>query len=521
MAGKPKRMSQIKQLLRLHKQEKGKKEIARILGISKNTVKAYLEKVSSLKQGTDALLLLDDPELEAMFHAGNPAYTDNRFQELKNKLDGYVAELKHPGVTRQLLWDEYREEFPTGYRPTQFYHHLSQHIASRNPSMVLQHKPGEKLFVDFAGKKLSTVDFETGEITEHQVFVACMPYSDYSFAMAVRSQSIADFLHALACCLEDFGGVPQLIVPDNLKSAIAQPSRYEPQVNRSLEDFANHHGTAIMPARTYKPKDKALVENQVKLIYTRVYAKLRKEHFFDLPSLNKAIKEKIKGHNQTRMQQKPFSREENFLSNEKPLLGPLPSEKFVIKQYCKLKVAKNNHIYLGADKHYYSVPFAHIGAKSSVIFTPSMVHIYVGGKQVAVHPRNYKPGGYSTTKEHLCSAHRHYLDRSPEYYLNRAKSKSNEFYRLITETFSQGKHPEQLYRTCDGFFNLERKTEPEKFSEACLYVLELKNYSYHFLFNVINKNTVAYQEKQETNKSLPTHGNIRGREYYVQTQLKF
>lgn len=521
MAGKPKPMSQIKQLLQLHKQEKGKKEIARILGISKNTVKAYLEKLSLLKLSTDALLSLDDPELEARFHAGNPAYTDDRFQQLSQKLDNYVSDLKHPGVTRQLLWEEYHEEFPTGYRPTQFYYHLSQHIAARNPSMVLQHKPGEKMFVDFAGKKLSTVDIETGEITEYQVFVACMPYSDYSFAMAVRSQAIADFLHALACCLEYFGGVPQLIVPDNLKSAIAQPSRYEPQITRSLEDFANHYGTTIIPARTYKPKDKALVENQVKLIYTRVYARLRNQVFYDQPSLNLAIKEKIKGHNQTRMQQKPFSREENFLANEKPLLGPLPAEKFELKSYCKLKVAKNNHIYLGADKHYYSVPFAHIGAKANVIYTSTMVRIYVGGKQVAAHQRNYKPGTYSTTKEHLCSAHQHYLDRSPEYYLNRAKSKSEEFYQLIAGTFSQGKHPEQLYRTCDGFFNLQRKTEPEKFREAVLLALELKNYSYHSLSNIITKNTAAYQEKEEIAKSLPAHGNVRGREYYVQTELKF
>lgn len=514
MAGKPKRMSQVKQLLQLYKHGKGKKEIARELGISKNTVKAYLEKVAMMNRDIDFLLSLDDPELEAKFHRGNPAYSDDRFQQLNKNLDYYASELKRVGVTRKLLWEEYHEDFPNGYRPTQFYFHLSQHLRARKPSMVLNHQPGEKLFVDFAGKKLSTIDRETGEIIEQQVFVACMPYSDYGFAMAVRSQSIADFLFALACCLEYFGGVPQLIIPDNLKAAITKPNRYEPQVSQSLEDFANHYGTTIVPARTYKPKDKALVEDHVKLIYTRVYAKLRNQVFFDLPSLNEAIKAKIKDHNQTRMQQKPFSREENFLANEKPILGPLPCEKFELKTYCTLKVAKNNHIYLGADKHYYSVPYTHIGAKAKVIFTPSLVRIYVDGEKVAVHKRNYKPGAYSTEKEHLCSAHQHYLDRSPEYYQRRAKSISEEFYQLITETFSQGKHPEQLYRTCDGFFNLERKTDPEKFREALVLMLELKNYSYHSLLNIINNNTATYHKEETINKHLPTHENIRGSEYY-------
>ena len=521
MAGKPKRMSQIKQLLQLHKQGKGKKEIARILGISKNTVKAYLVKLSLMKQGVDALLSLDDPELEAQFHPGSPAYTDNRFEQLKNKLDGYVSELDHPGVTRQLLWEEYHEEFPNGYRPTQFYHHLSQHIAARNPSMVLEHKPGKELFVDYAGKKLSTVDRETGEVTEHQVFVACMPYSDYGFAMAVGSQRIGDFLHALGRCLEDLGGVPEMIVPDNLKSAVTKANRYEPTITRALEDFANHYGTTIVPARALKPKDKALVEDQVKLVYTRVYARLRKEMFFDLATLNTAIKEKMKAHNQTRMQQKPFSREENFLANERPLLGPLPTENFELKSYCVLKVAKNNHIYLGADKHYYSVPYAHIGAKAKVIFTRSMVRIYIGGQQVAAHQRSRDMGRYTTVRDHLCSAHQHYLDRSPAYYTGRAKPKGEEFHRLITETFSQDRHPEQLYRTCDGFFNLQRNTDPEKFRGACLLALELKNYSYRFLSNVISNNTIAYQEKENQQKDLPPHGNIRGREYYVQTELNF
>jgi transposase len=234
MAGKPKPMSQIKQLLQLHEQGKNKKFIARSLGISKNTVKAYLAKLASSSLDIQSLLTLDDPILEGKFHAGNPAYKDERFDHFKANLDYFTKELARVGVTKQLLWEEYRSDYPGGYGHTQFCYHLSQQLVARKPSMVLQHKAGEKLFIDFAGKKLSYVDSDTGEVVSCQVFVACLPYSDYSFVMAVRSQSIADFLYALGCCLEDLGGVPEVLVPDNLKSAIVKASSYEPDVNRAM-----------------------------------------------------------------------------------------------------------------------------------------------------------------------------------------------------------------------------------------------------------------------------------------------
>jgi transposase len=521
MAGKTKRMSQIKQLLQLHQQGHSKKEMSRILGMSKNTVKTYLMKLGMLKEGIEELLKLDDPVLATRFHPGNPAYSDGRFDDLQLLLEGYSKELRHTGVTMKLLWEEYREHHPAGYGKTQFCYHLSQHLRSGKPSMVLEHKPAEKLFVDFAGKKLSYIDRQTGELIECHVFVACLPYSDYSFVMALRSQGIEDFLYALRCCLEDFGGVPQVLVSDNLKSAIIRASSYEPEVNRALEDFANHYGMTILPARAYKPKDKALVENHVKLIYTRIYARLRKEIFFDLKSLNEAIFKKARDHNQTRMQQKPYSRQECFLANEKPLLGSLPEGDFELKYYRQYKVAKNNHINLGEDKHYYSVPYKHIGANATVIYTRSMVYIYVSGQQVAVHQRNRTPGRYSTDKEHLCSHHRHYLDRSPEYYIEKARGKGEIFSQLVIALFGQNRHPEQLYRTCDGYLSLERKTNPETFARACALALDYQNYSYHFLVNVIKNNMTDQQHEPTINQSLPQHANIRGSAYYKQTQLNF
>jgi len=209
MAGKPKRMSQIKQLLRLHKEGYKIKSISRELGISKNTVKDYLNKFSVSKYSLETLLEMEDPVLETIFHPGNPAYKDNRFDVFKDKLDYYEKELTRKGVTKRLLWDEYRMENPQGYGHSQFCYHLSQHILNKNPTLKLEHKPGEKLFVDFAGKKLSYIDKETGEIIDCEVFVACLPYSDYSFCVAVGSQKIEDFIYALKTCLKSIGGSPK------------------------------------------------------------------------------------------------------------------------------------------------------------------------------------------------------------------------------------------------------------------------------------------------------------------------
>lgn len=520
MAGKIKPMSQIKQVLRLHSQGMGKKAIARNLGISRNTVKSYLEKLPGIRMDIAYLLSIDDPELEKKFHGGNPAYKQDRFDHFKLQLDYFEKELSRHGVTRMVLWEEYKAEYPQGYGYTQFCYHLNQQLIARNPSMVLTHQPAEKLYVDFAGKKLSYVDRQTGEIIWCSVFIACLPYSDYSFVFAVRSQTIEEFIHALRTCLEYLGGVPLILVPDNLKAAVIKANRYEPDVNLALEDFCNHYNMGIIPARVAKPKDKALVENQVKLAYSRIYAKIRNMQFFDLHSLNKAIAEYNCRHNQTRMQQKPYCREECFLANEKHLLQALPEKAYEIKYYKELKVAKNNHIRLSIDKHYYSVPYRWIGEKVKVIYTRSMVRIYAKAEQIAIHTRNYAPYGYSTIKEHLCSHHQHYMDRSPAYYIDRAGKMTKELQQIVQLLFQGGRFPEQNYKTCDGFFNLYRKTSPEIFSRACNEALECKTYSYRFLMRIIehmNKNP----EIENPPAPLPEHENIRGKEYYQQLNLKF
>ncbi len=513
MAGKPKRMSQVKQILQLHKQGTGIKTIASIIGISKNTVKSYLSKYKSSKISLDTLLKMEDHNIEQVFHPGNPAYKDNRFEELKEKLDYYVSELKKTGVTQQLLWEEYRLTHPTGYSLSQFSFHISQHRLTKNPSMVLHHEPGEKLFVDFAGKKLSYINPVTGEIIECQVFVACLPYSDFSFCMAVPSQRIDDFIYALTCCLNSLGGAPKVLVPDNLKSAVIRADNYEPTINQALEDFANHYNMAVIPARARKPKDKALVENQVKLIYTRVYAKIRNKQFFSLAELNHDIRELTLKHNQTRMQNRDYCREEHFLSHEKSTLQELPKDPFEIKYYKEYKLTTNNHFYMRKDKHHYSAPYQYIGQKLKVVYTRSVVHVFYQSKLIAVHKRGSNSSHYTTCKDHLCSTHQHYLSRSPEYYQKQALSKSEPLGELVKLMFSQNRIPEQLYRSCDGLFSLYKRTPLDTFNKACQIAIECGYYNYRFVSNVI-KNKMTEYVQEVSHQHLPEHKNIRGKEYY-------
>lgn len=513
MAGKVTAMSTIKQLIQLHAGGVSNRKIAETLGLNKGTVNDYVKKLPAIGMTTAELLQLEDPVLESRFKSGTAAFTDPRFEEFKALLPYFERELGRKHVTRHLLWREYLEKHPSGYRYTQFCYHLGQQTVARKPSAILTHEAGERLFVDFAGDRMEYVDRETGEIVKCQVFIACLPHSDYTFCMAVKSQSTDDFLYALSCCLRVLGGCPKILVPDNLKAAVVKADRYEPELNRVMEDFANHYGFVVCPARSRRPKDKAKVEGQVHIVYSRIYAKLRNQTFFSLEELNKAIAEKTKEHNQTRMQRHDYSREEKFLADEKQTLRPLPATDYEKKYYAELKVETNCCIYLARDKHYYSVPYQYIGEKVQVIYTRTMVKIFCRGDLVATHERT--PGyGYTTVNEHLCSAHRFYQERSPEFYIRQAEKKSETLKALITAIFnSQNRPPELSYRTCDGLLSLSRKTDPVKFEKACRIAINAERYSYRFVGSLLVGKSLLMEETEEY-KSLPDTETVRGKSYY-------
>jgi transposase len=512
MSGKVTNMSKIKQLIMMHQSGKSNRRIAQKLSMNKETVNAYIRKIKSCGIEIEALLKFEDPVLEGKFIAGTAAYTDQRFEQFKEQLPYLEKELGRKHVTRNLLWQEYLSKYPDGYRYTQFCFHLNQQLIARKPTAVLTHLAGEKLFVDFCGDKMEYIDKESGEIVHVHIFIACLPYSDYSFITGVKHQSTDDFLYALSLCLNTLGGSPKILVPDNLKAAVIKADSYEPELNKVMEDFANHYGFVVIPARARHPRDKAAVENQVRIIYSRVYAKLRNQRFYSLTELNQALAEKITEHNQTRMQNRDYSRMEKFLADEKHLLLPLPETAFEIKYYAELRVDMNNHIYLSRDRHYYSVPYIYIGEKASVIYTRTIVKIYCKNKSVAVHKRVIGHG-YSTENDHLCSTHQHYNKRSPEYYIEIAKKKSSVLSEIMTYIFNQPKSPEVYYKTCDGLLNLCRKTDSDRFERACKIALNEGVFSYKFIKALIENKSLLMEN--EIFKPLPfPEENIRGSQYY-------
>lgn len=362
-------MIKIRQILRLHFQGRSKVQIAAQTGIARNTLKKYLKELSSSQLSFEELNTLSDKDLENLFIKPVDKAVNKRVHKLFSLFPAIDKELKRKGVTRELLWQEYKRSHPDGLGISQFKHYYAQWKAQVNPTMHMEHKAGDKLYVDFAGDKLAIVNPQTGELEPVEVFVAILGASQLTYVEAVRTQAKDDFIAACENALHFCGGVPAAIVPDNLRSAVTKSSKYEPTINETYADFAEHYGTSILPARAYRPRDKALVENAVRIMYTRIYARIRKESYTSLADLNAAILTALADHNSASLRGRNYSRRQQFEEVERATLQPLPALRYELKAQLYATVAKNGHIGLGPDRHYYSVPYRFIGKKVKV-FTP-------------------------------------------------------------------------------------------------------------------------------------------------------
>jgi transposase len=373
-----------------------KKAIARELGLSRNTVKSYLD-VSEI----------NDSECNS----------DTRKDDLQNFFPYCQSELPRKGVTRQILWGEYRIRYPDGYSYSQFCEYLKQYLDRKDISLHIEQQPADKLYIDFAGSKMSIADPYTGEIKEVEVFVAVLGYSGKTYVRACESQRKEDFLSCIVRALNYFGGVPRVLVPDNLKSGVDKANPYEAEINRDLLDLGNHYDMAILPARSLKPRDKAWVERMVQIVYTRIYAPLRHQVFTNLDKLNDAIAEYLEKHNNVPLQGRTESRNLLFNTQEKNHLQPLPQDYWELKEYLQVKVMKNCHVQLHRDRHYYSVPYHHIGQKVKLVYTATYVSVYLNGERIAYHLRDRVPHKYTTLKEHLPSSHQFVSEWNPSKFI--------------------------------------------------------------------------------------------------------
>jgi transposase len=470
----------------------GKKTIARELGLSKNTVKSYLD-VSEDKVGGSS--------------------NESRKEDLYAFFPYCRTELPRKGVTRQILWGEYRSRYPDGYSYSQFCEYLKQYLDRKDISLHIEQQPGDKLYIDFAGSRMSMADPYTGEIKEVEVFVAVLGYSGKTYVRACESQRKEDFLSCIVRALNYFGGVPRVLVPDNLKSGVDKANPYEAEINRDLLDLGNHYDMAILPARSLKPRDKAWVERMVQIVYTRIYAPLRNQVFTNLDKLNDAIAEYLESHNNVPLQGRGESRNLLFESEEKEQLKPLPHDYWELKEYLQVKVMKNCHVQLHRDRHYYSVPYHHIGQKVKLIYTATYVAVYLGGERIAYHLRDRTAYKYTTVKEHLPSSHQFVSEWNPVKFIEWAGHIHPDVESYITKVLENKSYPEQTYRSCVGILSFERKAGKDRLIAACQRASSFGVYNYKVIGQIIN-NGLDRVENKPKQMTMPQHENIRGSNYY-------
>lgn len=513
MANRHIELFMIRELLRLKDKGHSHSEISQILGISRTTVISYLKRLGAVGHSIQALLDLEEEKLLQLIQ-GDGLSEPEQHSGLYSRFEGYERELRRTGVTLKRLWQEYKQEDPHGLQYSQFCFHYSRWKGKSQAYMPKDETPGDKLYVDYAGKKLHYIDRDSGEIIPVEVFVAAFGYSDKVYAEVSPDQQLGSFLHSLENSLRFYGGVPNAIVPDNLKSAVSKSSRYEPEVNQQLIRFATHYSTAILPARSRKPKDKSPAENAVKMVYRSIYAAIRNQEFYSIEELNQAILLHLKELNSTKMQKWPHSRNELFEKHDKPALRLLRHEGFEMVKIKWLTVQKNCHIYLSQDKNYYSVPFAYVGKRAKVVYSYSNVEIYVDRKRIAFHRRNHKEHQYITIKEHMPSTHRFVADWNKDKFLEWGSNAGQYTRELFKGIFERKAHPEQAFKSCLGILDMGKKYGNNRLENACKRAVHYGSFNYMAIKNILEDNLDQQAIQTKIKLNIPTHSNIRGGEYY-------
>lgn len=517
MANKLITMNKIKQIIRLYTQAKGSKFISRHSGVARNTVRKYILKFKESHLTCQDINEMTDEQINSLF--GKPPLSkepSKRYEQLREFFPYMDKSLKSKGFTREKLWKEYLEKHPDGYRYTQFCICFSKWQKRVNPVMHMVHKAGDKMYIDFAGEKLQIVDPHSGEIQDVEVFVAILGSSQLTYVEAVMSQKKEDFITACENALHYFGGVPQAIVPDNLKTAVTKSDRYEPTLNEAFQDFADYYQTTLLPTRAYRPRDKSLVEGAVKIVYTRIYSNLPKELSTSLPDLNAAIRPHLEHHNGTKMQGRTYSRRSQFDEIERKTLQPLPAGRYEFKRHAVMTVMKNGHICVSEDKHYYSVPYKYISRKVKVIYSKSTVEIYYCFERIALHQRIKSPFNYTTVEDHMASTHRFVSEWSPQKFIGWAEAIHPDVKLFIERILEKKQHPEQAYKSCVGVLAFVKKVGKERLINACRRALDYGYYNYKIIQTILEKGLDDYNESMGENPQLemPLHENIRGENYY-------
>lgn len=424
-------------------------------------------------------------------------------------------ELACKTMTLQLLWQEYAEQHPQGhYSYNHFCRQYRIWLKNQRLSMRQHHKAGEKLFVDYCGPTMDIVNPRTGEVRTAQVFVAVMGASNYTYAEATWSQGLEDWIMSHVRCFEFLGGVPELIIPDNLKSGVTRACRYEPDLNPTYQQLAEHYHTTVIPARPYKPKDKAKAEVGVQIVERWIMARLRHETFFSLKQLNQRIAELLVDMNNRQMKQHPGSRHSQFISIDKPALRSLPTNEYSYTQIKKVRVHIDYHVEV--DKHYYSVPYTLVKQQLEAQITGQQVILTHHNHIVAIHPRVNGIGGHTTNDQHMPVAHQKHQQWTPQRFERWAQDIGESTAQLVRLYLQQRKHPEQSYRRCLGLLSLAKQYSPARLNAASSRALATQVTSLKAISTMLSKglDQQSLPTSQGDLLSEITHQNIRGHDYY-------
>jgi len=505
-------MRKIKDVLRLRAAGYSARRIADSLGLGRTSARNYLERAEKAGLSWPDVADLDEDALEHRLFGREARPEGHRFVE--PDWTEVNQELKRPSVTLRLLWEEYRARYPDdGYAYSAYCQHYREWVKRLSPSMRQRHVAGEKVFVDYSGVRMEVTDPTTGTRRPVELFVAVLGASNYTYAEASWSQTLPDWIGAHVRAFEFFGGVPALIVSDNLKSAVVRACFHEPGVNRSYTDLARHYQTAILPARPYKPKDKAKAEGGVLLVQRWIVARLRNRVFFSLEEMNAAIREELTRLNARVSRHLGASRQQVFKQLDQPALIPLPPTRHVHADWRSVTVGADYHIRI--LDHYYSVPYGLVRAALWVRITASTIEAFQGGKRVASHQRAGPGDGRDTTvKAHMPAKHRHYAEMTAEKVQTDAQKVGPNVATLVEVILRNKPRPEQGIRACVGVLKLKRGSGPERLDAACARALALNACSLKSVTSIL-KNRLETQPV-EAMPEAPTiaHANIRGANYF-------
>lgn len=504
-------MRRIRDVLRLkHAQRLSDRAIAASLGLGKGTVGVYLGRARKAGLGWPLPEALSDDDLELLLFPAVPSVPD-----AERPVPDWAMvdrELRRPGVTRALLWEEYRAAHPLGFSYAWYCQHYEAWRGRVRPTMRQTHVGGDKIFVDFAGDTIEVIDPETGDAKTVKLFVGAMGASNYTYAEAVASEGLEDWICAHVRMLQFIGGVPRAIVPDNLKSAVFKADRFDPGLNRTYAEMASHYGTAILPARPYKPRDKAKVEVAVQVAQRWILARLRNRRFFSLAELNAAIRRLVDELNMRVMRGYGASRADLFATVDRPNLQPLPPEPYVFARWKRTRVAPDYHVEI--DGSWYSVPFGLIRQEVDTRLCGAVVEIFHKGQRVASHPRCPGRRSHVTVPEHMPSAHRRYAEWTPARMLAQASRFGPSVSAFCEAVMTDRPHPEQGFRTCLGVLALARSYDPDRLDAACRRGLSIRARSVASIRSILKTGLDRAFLDEEPGQLPLQHSNIRGQDYY-------